>query len=136
MCDIHVTFALKRLPSTFLSLAQVFFSPSTLSFCSFLFQDTQRLGLHFVLAARVQRYCSALAQYISHLAARSLPNDHSMFASMTSTPVTIPVHEQSISDIQQSSRSFQDVIDLEDKLCPGCKKSAVSEQGGLVVAFG
>ncbi|RDB16810.1 putative Rho-type GTPase-activating protein 3 [Hypsizygus marmoreus] len=25
---------------------------------------------------------------------------------------------------------------LEDRLCPGCKKSAVSEQGGLVVAFG
>ncbi|KAG5642442.1 hypothetical protein DXG03_002789 [Asterophora parasitica] len=25
---------------------------------------------------------------------------------------------------------------LEDRLCPGCKKPAVSEQGGLVVAFG
>ncbi len=55
---------------------------------------------------------------------------------MTSSPVTIPVDEQSISNIQQSNRNFQDVLDLEDRLCPGCKKSAVSEQGGLVVAFG
>ena len=62
ICDIHVTFALKRPPSTFLSLAQVFFSLSTLSFCSFLFQDTQRLGLHFVLTAWAQRYRSAPAQ--------------------------------------------------------------------------
>ncbi|KAJ7188362.1 hypothetical protein C8R46DRAFT_1054562 [Mycena filopes] len=27
-------------------------------------------------------------------------------------------------------------IDLDDRLCPGCKRSAVTEQGGLVVAFG
>ncbi|KAK7057275.1 signal transducer [Favolaschia claudopus] len=26
--------------------------------------------------------------------------------------------------------------DLDDRLCPGCKRSAVTEQGGLVVAFG
>ena len=25
---------------------------------------------------------------------------------------------------------------MEDRLCPGCKKSAVNENGGLVVAFG
>ncbi|KAJ6609832.1 hypothetical protein B0H10DRAFT_2062666 [Mycena sp. CBHHK59/15] len=27
-------------------------------------------------------------------------------------------------------------VDLDDRLCPGCKLSAVTEQGGLVVAFG
>ncbi|KAJ7783041.1 signal transducer [Mycena metata] len=27
-------------------------------------------------------------------------------------------------------------LDLDDRLCPGCKRSAVTEQGGLVVAFG
>ncbi|KAJ6586840.1 hypothetical protein DFH09DRAFT_1307948 [Mycena vulgaris] len=27
-------------------------------------------------------------------------------------------------------------IDLDDRLCPGCKRSAVTEHGGLVVAFG
>ncbi|KAJ7733752.1 RhoGAP-domain-containing protein [Mycena maculata] len=27
-------------------------------------------------------------------------------------------------------------VDLDDRLCPGCKRSAVTEQGGLVVAFG
>lgn len=26
--------------------------------------------------------------------------------------------------------------DLEERLCPGCKLSVVSEEGGLVVAFG
>jgi hypothetical protein len=25
---------------------------------------------------------------------------------------------------------------MEDRLCPGCKQSAVNENGGLVVAFG
>jgi hypothetical protein len=25
---------------------------------------------------------------------------------------------------------------MEDRLCPGCKMSAVNENGGLVVAFG
>jgi len=25
---------------------------------------------------------------------------------------------------------------IDDRLCPGCKKSAVTEHGGLVVAFG
>ncbi|KAJ7262261.1 hypothetical protein B0H12DRAFT_1069284 [Mycena haematopus] len=27
-------------------------------------------------------------------------------------------------------------VDLDDRICPGCKRSAVTEQGGLVVAFG
>ncbi|GLB37138.1 putative protein kinase C conserved region 1 (C1) domains (Cysteine-rich domains) [Lyophyllum shimeji] len=38
---------------------------------------------------------------------------------------------------QQDGRdSFSEGGTLEDRLCPGCKKPAVSEQGGLVVAFG
>ncbi|KAG9316844.1 RhoGAP-domain-containing protein [Chiua virens] len=28
------------------------------------------------------------------------------------------------------------LVDIENRLCPGCKKSAVNESGGLVVAFG
>jgi hypothetical protein len=28
------------------------------------------------------------------------------------------------------------LIDIENRICPGCKKSAVNESGGLVVAFG
>ncbi|KAG6375545.1 hypothetical protein JVT61DRAFT_3106 [Boletus reticuloceps] len=28
------------------------------------------------------------------------------------------------------------LVDIENRICPGCKKSAVSESGGLVVAFG
>ncbi|KAJ3571769.1 hypothetical protein NP233_g3538 [Leucocoprinus birnbaumii] len=59
-----------------------------------------------------------------------------MLASMNSTPVTIPVHEQAHFDVSQPNGNGQEALDLEDRLCPGCKKSAVSEQGGLVVAFG
>ncbi|KAJ7287619.1 RhoGAP-domain-containing protein [Mycena rebaudengoi] len=29
-----------------------------------------------------------------------------------------------------------ETVDIDDRLCPGCKLSAVTEQGGLVVAFG
>ena len=35
---------------------------------------------------------------------------------------------------QQQQYSMPD--DLEERLCPGCKLSVVSEEGGLVVAFG
>lgn len=27
-------------------------------------------------------------------------------------------------------------VTMEDRLCPGCRKSVVNENGGLVVAFG
>lgn len=35
-----------------------------------------------------------------------------------------------------SRDSLGDNVALDDRLCPGCKKSAVTEHGGLVVAFG
>lgn len=28
------------------------------------------------------------------------------------------------------------LVDIENRICPGCKQSAVNESGGLVVAFG
>ncbi|KXN90650.1 Beta-chimaerin [Leucoagaricus sp. SymC.cos] len=59
-----------------------------------------------------------------------------MLTSMPSSTITVPAREQSHLDVQQSTRNIQDNLDLEDRLCPGCKRSAVSEQGGLVVAFG
>lgn len=45
----------------------------------------------------------------------------------------VPSREHSHFNLQQSS---QPDPALEDRLCPGCKRSAVNEQGGLVVAFG
>ncbi|PPQ70696.1 hypothetical protein CVT24_000178 [Panaeolus cyanescens] len=48
----------------------------------------------------------------------------------------IPLREHSHLDIQQRSAAVQDPVVLDDRLCPGCKRSAVNEQGGLVVAFG
>lgn len=59
-----------------------------------------------------------------------------MLASMASPTITVPLREQSHLDVQQATRDLPDPLSLEDRLCPGCKKSAVSEQGGLVVAFG
>ena len=51
--------------------------------------------------------------------------------------ISQPLREQSHVDLHQDSRDFTgDNVGLEDRLCPGCKKSAVSEHGGLVVAFG
>ncbi|KAF9049694.1 hypothetical protein BJ165DRAFT_1525038 [Panaeolus papilionaceus] len=47
----------------------------------------------------------------------------------------VPLREHSHLDIQQRS-AIQDPVVLDDRLCPGCKRSAVNEQGGLVVAFG
>lgn len=44
----------------------------------------------------------------------------------------VPLREHSHLDLH----SQQDSVLLDDRLCPGCKKSAVNEQGGLVVAFG
>ncbi|TFK22586.1 RhoGAP-domain-containing protein [Coprinopsis marcescibilis] len=53
-----------------------------------------------------------------------------------SLPVDLPLREQSHFNIQQNGREAQPEQSLDDRLCPGCKKSAVSENGGLVVAFG
>lgn len=35
-----------------------------------------------------------------------------------------------------SHEQLVNVAEMDEKICPGCKLSAVSEQGGLVVAFG
>ena len=43
----------------------------------------------------------------------------------------IPLREHSHLDLQHGN-----TLALDDRVCPGCKKSAVNEQGGLVVAFG
>ncbi|KAF6759983.1 hypothetical protein DFP72DRAFT_882886 [Ephemerocybe angulata] len=50
----------------------------------------------------------------------------------------LPLREQSHLDLHNGPTDPQaENIGLEDRLCPGCKKSAVNnEQGGLVVAFG
>ncbi|KAF9452345.1 RhoGAP-domain-containing protein [Macrolepiota fuliginosa MF-IS2] len=56
-----------------------------------------------------------------------------MLASMTSP---LPLREQPHLDGQHSTHNSSDSVAIEDRLCPGCKKSAVNEQGGLVVAFG
>jgi len=52
---------------------------------------------------------------------------------LASAPKDVPLREQSHLTLQNS---HPDQVPLEDRLCPGCKKSAVNEQGGLVVAFG
>lgn len=39
-------------------------------------------------------------------------------------------------DLADAYRPAIDNAFIEDRLCPGCKKSAVTEHGGLVVAFG
>ena len=51
---------------------------------------------------------------------------------LSTVPQDIPLREHSHLDLQQAPDSGT----LEDRLCPGCKRSAVNEQGGLVVAFG
>jgi hypothetical protein len=41
------------------------------------------------------------------------------------------------SQLNMEHEAREDMLNsMEDRLCPGCKQSAVSEQGGLVVAFG
>ncbi|KAF8161043.1 hypothetical protein B0H34DRAFT_699173 [Crassisporium funariophilum] len=56
---------------------------------------------------------------------------------LATIPQDIPLREHSHLDLQPNNRdSHGDTIQLEDRLCPGCKRSAVNEQGGLVVAFG
>ncbi|KAF9478638.1 RhoGAP-domain-containing protein [Pholiota conissans] len=49
---------------------------------------------------------------------------------LAAAPQDVPLREHSHLDLQHSNQP------LEDRLCPGCKKSVVNEQGGLVVAFG
>jgi len=49
----------------------------------------------------------------------------------------LPLRDHSHLDIHNDIRdSRSDHVALDDRLCPGCKKSAVTEHGGLVVAFG
>ncbi|KAF4620597.1 hypothetical protein D9613_000644 [Agrocybe pediades] len=57
---------------------------------------------------------------------------------LAAIPHDIPLREHSHLDFQHSNQSsaHPDALALEEKLCPGCKKSVVNEQGGLVVAFG
>jgi Rho-type GTPase-activating protein 1/2 len=50
---------------------------------------------------------------------------------LAAVPQDIPLREHSHLDIQHTN-----TLALDDRVCPGCKKSAVNEQGGLVVAFG
>jgi hypothetical protein len=59
-----------------------------------------------------------------------------MLASMVSPTLAAPVHEQTSVDVEHAARDLSPPLGLDDRICPGCKKSAVSEQGGLVVAFG
>lgn len=55
----------------------------------------------------------------------------------TTMAPTIPLREHSHLDFHANGRdAAPEQTGMEDRLCPGCKKSAVSEQGGLVVAFG
>lgn len=50
---------------------------------------------------------------------------------------SIPLREHSHLDFHANGRDAPpEQAGMEDRICPGCKKSAVSEQGGLVVAFG
>ena len=48
-------------------------------------------------------------------------------------------HDISSGDRSYASDNYPSVdqtLGIEDRLCPGCKSSVVSENGGLVVAFG
>ena len=50
---------------------------------------------------------------------------------LATLPQDVPLREHSHLDLQRPN-----TLALDDRVCPGCKKSAVNEQGGLVVAFG
>jgi hypothetical protein len=52
---------------------------------------------------------------------------------MTSSQHDISLREHEHLDAQHES---QEDFSMDDRLCPGCSKSAVNEHGGLVVAFG
>lgn len=47
-----------------------------------------------------------------------------------------PAHNSHRDSRPDYQAQLADSSGLEDRLCPGCKLSAVSEHGGLVVAFG
>lgn len=55
-----------------------------------------------------------------------------MLATMNISQSTASIHQNGHLDLQ---RDHDEHIDF-DKICPGCKLSAVSDDGGLVVAFG
>jgi hypothetical protein len=59
-----------------------------------------------------------------------------MLATMSSSQHDIPLREHSHLNLQHDSHESQADFAMEDRLCPGCTQSAVSEHGGLVVAFG
>lgn len=60
-----------------------------------------------------------------------------MLATMNPSQHDIPLREHSHLNFQRDGReAVSDSIGLEDRLCPGCKLSAVNQNGGLVVAFG
>lgn len=66
-----------------------------------------------------------------------------MLATMTSSPHQHGHASQYNSHHHVAPATTADAYDyadpdanMEDRICPGCKKSAVSENGGLVVAFG
>ena len=58
-------------------------------------------------------------------------------ATLAATPNghQLPLREQSHLDLHAGTDPT-DPANLDERLCPGCKLSAVNEQGGLVVAFG
>lgn len=60
-----------------------------------------------------------------------------MVATMNPSHRDVPLREHSHLNLQQENQDAQNQNSgMEDRLCPGCKKSAVNEHGGLVVAFG
>ncbi|RXW13226.1 hypothetical protein EST38_g12624 [Candolleomyces aberdarensis] len=48
----------------------------------------------------------------------------------------LPLREQSHLDLHNHTDPADSADPADERLCPGCKLSAVNEQGGLVVAFG
>jgi Rho-type GTPase-activating protein 1/2 len=49
---------------------------------------------------------------------------------------TLPTPQHDMSNLHYNTRQAGADANLENRLCPGCKRSAVTEDGGLVVAFG
>ncbi|KAJ7594830.1 hypothetical protein C8J56DRAFT_927746 [Mycena floridula] len=59
-----------------------------------------------------------------------------MLATMSESSNQHPFSQSHRDMPQDQQHNMVDGAGMEDRLCPGCKKSAVTEEGGLVVAFG
>lgn len=66
---------------------------------------------------------------------RNPPCVHNRPSTLASSTMIPSQRDTSQPDPHQDTHDF-DNGSIEDRLCPGCKKSAVTEHGGLVVAFG